>query len=73
MYGNQVVRAGAAPDSRVGIAPGQEAQGGSDHASHFQFSISEVCDLNASDEFILGREGHWKAVLRTREFGHNGN
>jgi len=46
---------------------------GSDHAENFQFSILEVCDLNASDEFILGREGHWKAVLRTRDFGLNGN
>jgi hypothetical protein len=49
------------------------AEKGSDHASHFQFSILEVCDLNASDEFILGREVHWKKVLRTRDFGLNGN
>jgi hypothetical protein len=49
------------------------AEKGSDHASHFQFSILEVCDLNASDEFILSREVHWKKVLRTRDFGLNGN
>ena len=49
------------------------AEKGGGHAEKFQVSILEVCDLNASDEFILGREGHWKAVLRTREFGLNGN
>jgi hypothetical protein len=49
------------------------AEKGSDHAEKFQFSILEVCDLNASDEFILGREVHWKTVLRTRDFGLNGN
>ena len=46
---------------------------GSTHADNFQYSILEVCDLNASDEFILGRESHWKAVLRTREYGLNRN
>lgn len=49
------------------------AEKGNEHSANFQFSILEVCDLNASDEFILGREGHWKAVLRTRDFGLNGN
>lgn len=49
------------------------AEKGSGHSENFQFSILEVCDLNASDDFILGREGHWKAVLRTRNFGLNGN
>lgn len=46
---------------------------GVDHAHHLQFSILEVCDLNASDEYIIGRESHWKTVLRTREFGLNSN
>jgi hypothetical protein len=45
----------------------------SDHSENFQFAILEVCDLNAGDDFILGREAHWKAVLRTRDFGLNGN
>lgn len=45
----------------------------SDHADNFQYSILEVCDLNASNEFILGRESHWKNVLRTREHGLNSN
>ena len=46
---------------------------GSTHADNFQYSILEVCDLNASNEFIIGRESHWKAVLRTREYGLNSN
>ena len=44
-----------------------------DHALQFQLSILEVCDLNASPEFIISRENHWKTVLRTREFGLNSN
>lgn len=43
------------------------------HESNFQFSLLEVCDLSAGDEFIFGRETHWKTVLRTREFGLNAN
>lgn len=46
---------------------------GQNHVQNFQFSILEVCDLNTSNEFILGRESHWKTVLRTREFGLNCN
>jgi hypothetical protein len=46
---------------------------GADHADNFQYSILEVCDLNASDEFTLARESHWKSVLRTREYGLNSN
>ncbi len=48
-------------------------QRGADHADHFQFSILEVCDRDASDDFIIGRESHWKTVLRTREHGLNSN
>jgi len=46
---------------------------GEDHALSMQIAILEVCDINASDEFILGRESHWKEVLRSREFGLNAN
>ena len=46
---------------------------GKDHARHFQFSLLEVCDINSSDEHIIGRETHWKDVLRSREFGLNAN
>lgn len=44
-----------------------------EHAEHFQFSLLEVCDLNASKNYILSREAHWKNVLRSREFGLNSN
>lgn len=46
---------------------------GFDYAANFQFSVVEVCDINASDDFILKRESHWKDVLLTREFGLHRN
>jgi hypothetical protein len=46
---------------------------GKDYALNFQFSILEICDLNASEEYVIGREVHWKEVLKTREFGLNNN
>ena len=46
---------------------------GQDHTEQLQFSILEVCDLNSSDDYVIGREGHWKQVLMTREFGLNRN
>lgn len=49
------------------------AQKGPGHSDNFQFSILEVCDRDSSDEFIIGRESHWKTVLRSREFGLNSN
>jgi hypothetical protein len=46
---------------------------GTDYASNFQFSILGVCDINASPDYILAREFHWKNVLLSREFGYNQN
>jgi hypothetical protein len=46
-------------------------QKGVDYAHNFQFSLVEVCDINARDDYILSRESHWKDVLLTREFGLN--
>ena len=46
---------------------------GKDYYLNFQFSILEICDLNASEESIIEREVHWKEVLKTREFGLNKN
>lgn len=46
---------------------------GKDYALNFQFSILEICDLNSSEDSIIGREVHWKEVLKTREFGLNKN
>ena len=40
---------------------------------NFQFTLLEVCDLDAGEEFILARESHWKRALQTREFGLNAN
>jgi hypothetical protein len=46
---------------------------GVDYAKHFQFSLVEVCDINASSDYIISRESHWKDVLMSREFGLNAN
>lgn len=46
---------------------------GDQHRYNFQFALLEVCDINASAEFVIGRENHWKQVLMTREFGLNSN
>ena len=46
---------------------------GKDYALNFQFSILEICDLNASEELVIKRENHWKEVLKSREFGLNKN
>lgn len=46
---------------------------GDSYANNFQYSIVEVCDINASSEYILSRECHWKSVLLSREFGYNYN
>lgn len=46
---------------------------GPEHANHFQFAVVEVCDINASDDYIITRESHWKDVLLSREFGYNRN
>lgn len=43
------------------------------YTKNFQYSILEVCDLNANKEFVIARESHWKNVLRTRQFGMNKN
>lgn len=40
---------------------------------NFQYSILEIADSNANDKHIEGRERYWKDVLKTREFGYNGN
>jgi len=49
------------------------SENGAARSEDFQYAILEVCDLNASNEFIIGRESHWKTVLRTREYGLNNN
>jgi hypothetical protein len=46
---------------------------GMEHAQFFQFSLLEVCDINSSDDYIIGRETHWKKALMSREYGLNKN
>ncbi len=46
---------------------------GDSHKNYFQYSILEIADSRASDEYILSRESHWKKVLMSREFGLNSN
>ena len=46
---------------------------GAGYTEHFQFSLLEVCDLSASDDYVITRETYWKTVLRSREFGLNKN
>lgn len=46
---------------------------GDKYSSNFQFSVLEVCDLNANNDYVTSRESHWKNVLLTREFGLNKN
>jgi len=46
---------------------------GEDHRHAFQFSLLEVLDINSGKDFVIGREGHWKDVFLTRQFGLNWN
>jgi hypothetical protein len=46
---------------------------GKNYATNFLFTILEVVDLNASKEYIITRECHWKDALLTRKFGYNEN
>ena len=47
------------------------AEKGDEYSLNFLFTVLEVVDLNASKEFVLGRESHWKDVLLTRRYGYN--
>ena len=42
-----------------------------DYQFYFQFSVLEICDLNASKDYVLARAEHWKAVLQSIAFGYN--
>ena len=42
-----------------------------DYQFNFQFSILEICDLNASRDYVLSREEHWKQALQAQLFGYN--
>ena len=44
---------------------------GGDYARHFQYSILEIADSNASEQDIRDRESHWMNTLKSRDFGLN--
>ncbi len=44
-----------------------------DYAGNYQYSILEIADPHARDEYVIERENHWKSVLKSREFGYNEN
>ena len=44
-----------------------------DYWSNFQYSILEIADSHASDDYILQRESYWKDVLMSRMYGYNSN
>jgi hypothetical protein len=46
---------------------------GETYALNFIITILEVIDLNASMDYVAGRECHWKDALLTRQYGYNSN
>jgi len=40
---------------------------------YFKFSLLESYRPSTNDDYILSREGYWKSVLLTREYGYNAN
>jgi hypothetical protein len=46
---------------------------GKGYVENFQYSLLEVADSRASDEYVLERELFWKNVLASRTFGYNAN
>jgi hypothetical protein len=46
---------------------------GLNYAVNFQFSILEIADSHATNEYITRREIYWKNTLLSREFGYNAN
>ena len=43
------------------------------YAENFQYSILEIADSNATNDYIMSREAHWKNVVLSRKFGYNSN
>jgi len=46
---------------------------GDDYVKNFRYSILEIADSHASDQYVLERESYWKEVLLTRSHGYNKN
>jgi hypothetical protein len=43
------------------------------HEKYFRYSILEIADSHATDEYIVERESYWKNILLSRGFGYNSN
>ncbi len=41
--------------------------------TNFEYSILDIFKSTTDDQTILAREGWWKGILKTREFGYNKN
>ncbi|MCT7850480.1 MAG: GIY-YIG nuclease family protein, partial [Lactobacillus iners] len=50
-----------------------EAEGIEYIEKYFQYSILENYNAKVDDKFVLGRESWWKDVLKSEDFGYNGN
>jgi hypothetical protein len=46
---------------------------GTDYVQNFQYSLLEVADSRATDEYVLARESFWKDVVASRVHGYNAN
>ena len=46
---------------------------GFDYTDNFQYSVLEIADSHATQEYIVTREVYWKNVLLSREYGYNSN
>jgi len=46
---------------------------GSGYEENFQFTVREVCGLDARHGFVISREPHWTDVLLSRKFEMNHN
>jgi hypothetical protein len=49
------------------------ATNGEEYAMNYQYTVLEIADSHASDDYVRERESHWKQVLCTREHGYNAN
>lgn len=50
-----------------------EAEGIEYIEKYFQYSILENYNAKVDDDFVRGRESWWKDVLKSEDFGYNGN
>lgn len=48
-------------------------ENGEEYKFNFKYSVLEICNMSLGNEYIIGRENHWKEVLMTRRFGLNKN